>query len=182
MSGSKKRSKEFSCIVPRGFLKTYLLEMLSEGPIHGYAVMEKVEKITGFWKPSPGTIYPLLNSLVKEGYAEILSGSGRKKEYRLTKKGKRLHLQVRETRYLLNEKISGVLSKMTPATKKELKGFFKSAAKGSREGPMIFPMHKMFSILLKISKSPEKTIPASEILDDANCKLEKLLDEKGGRK
>jgi len=167
--------------VPRGFLKTYLLEMLSEGPIHGYAVMERVEKITGFWKPSPGTIYPLLNSLVKDGYAQAISGQGRRKQYRLTAKGRKLFSEVKETRYLLNEKLSGILSKMTPATKKELSLYFQSTVKNCHGGPMIYPMHNMVAVLLKLSNSPEKIIGACEILNEANAKLAKLLVE-GDRK
>jgi DNA-binding PadR family transcriptional regulator len=181
MSGAGKRSKEVSCIVPRGFLKTYLLEIMSDGPIHGYALMEKVHKITGFWKPSPGTIYPLLNSLVREGYVEVISVNSRRKEYRLTRKGKNLCGDVRETKYLLSEKLSSILSKMTPKTKSELKSYFRSASKEYASGPMQFPMHAMFSLLFRVSKSPEKTIRASEILIEANMKLARLLEE-GERK
>lgn len=179
LEAERKTSKDLSCIVPRGFLKTYLLEILSEGPIHGYALRERVYNITGFWKPSPGTIYPLLNSLVEDGHVKVYS-SGRRKEYKLTAKGKMIAREMKHTRYLLNEKISGLLSKMTPATKKELAIYFKSAAGRCHRGPMIYPMHKMFSILLKISKSPEKTLQASEILNETNNKLAKLL-ESGGK-
>jgi len=181
MLGAKRQSREFSCIVPRGFLKAYLLEILTEGPMHGYALMERVHKITGFWKPSPGTVYPLLTSLVKEGYVEAAAGTGRRKEYKLTRKGKKVSSEMKETRYLLNEKLSGVLSQMTPATKKDLKVYFKSMVKNCREGPMIDPIHQMFALLLKLSNSPEKTLHASKILNDANSKLSKLLDDEGGK-
>jgi DNA-binding PadR family transcriptional regulator len=181
MSGSGKKSREISCFVPRGFLKTYLLEIMSEGPIHGYALMEKVQKNTGFWKPSPGTIYPLLRSLVKDGFVEIISGSSRRKEYRLTAKGKKLSQDFRKTKHLLNEKLSGVLSCMTPASKKELKAYFRSAANDCKEGLILYPMHRMFSILLKVPKSPYKITKATEIIDEACNKLSKLLETGDGK-
>jgi len=53
--------------IPRGFLRVYILATLSRGPATGYEIMQGIEERTeGAWRPGPGTIYPLLKSLVKE--------------------------------------------------------------------------------------------------------------------
>jgi DNA-binding PadR family transcriptional regulator len=42
--------------------------MLSRGPKNGAEIMNSIEDMTqGWWRPSPGSIYPLLESLVQEG-------------------------------------------------------------------------------------------------------------------
>jgi DNA-binding PadR family transcriptional regulator len=44
-----------------------IISMLAGGPKNGVEMMDEVETMTrGFWRPSPGSIYPLLEQLVKE--------------------------------------------------------------------------------------------------------------------
>jgi DNA-binding PadR family transcriptional regulator len=53
--------------IPRGFLRIYILTVLSRGPATGYEIMQLIEEKTdGGWRPGPGTVYPLLKSLVRE--------------------------------------------------------------------------------------------------------------------
>jgi len=53
--------------IPRGFLRVYILATLSRRPSTGYEIMQGIEERTeGAWRPGPGTIYPLLKSLVRE--------------------------------------------------------------------------------------------------------------------
>ena len=72
----------------RGFLRFYVLKLISksESPISGYALMKQIEEETGFWRPSPGSIYPLLASLEKEGFIEHREERD-KKLYSLTAAG-----------------------------------------------------------------------------------------------
>jgi DNA-binding PadR family transcriptional regulator len=54
-------------------------------------MMQAIEdKTEGAWRPGPGTVYPLLRSLVKEGLLEKLSlvEVGTTVKYSVTKKGK----------------------------------------------------------------------------------------------
>jgi len=54
-------------VIPRGFLRVYILTTLSRAPATGYEIMQGIEERTeGAWRPGPGTIYPLLKSLVRE--------------------------------------------------------------------------------------------------------------------
>ncbi|MCD6136823.1 helix-turn-helix transcriptional regulator [Candidatus Bipolaricaulota bacterium] len=73
----------------QGFLRFYVLKLISksESPISGYALMKKIEEETGFWRPSPGSIYPLLASLEKDGLIEYREESD-KKLYSLTGDGR----------------------------------------------------------------------------------------------
>lgn len=177
MAGAEESS--LSKIVPRGFLKAYLLMLLREKPIHGYALIKEIKKKTGFWKPSPGAIYPLLNSLVKGGYVEVFSDSSRRKVYHLTKKGRVLSKEFENSKHHLNRHISKILCQMAPASKSELMGFFKSASEDYLKGPLVCSMHQTFSLLIQISHSPEKASKASKIMNEANRKLMMLLESRG---
>ena len=50
-----------AAMVPKGYLRYQLLKKLSEKPMSGSEIMAELESETrGYWKPSPGSIYPLL--------------------------------------------------------------------------------------------------------------------------
>lgn len=63
----------------------WVITMLSRSPKNGAEIMQEIESMTqGWWRPSPGSVYPLLDELTQEG---IL----RKREdgkYELTQQGK----------------------------------------------------------------------------------------------
>lgn len=64
---------------PRGDVRSAVLMLLSEEPMHGYQLMQAVaDKSGGRWTPSPGAIYPTLNQLEDEGFVSITKESGRK--------------------------------------------------------------------------------------------------------
>jgi len=76
--------------VPKGFLRYYVLRLLSEKPMSGSEIMSEIEKRTdGRWKPSPGSVYPLLAWLQEKGYTKEVPGQEAGiKRYTLTDKGK----------------------------------------------------------------------------------------------
>ena len=50
-----------------GGLKILVLHILSEGPKNGAELMDSIDIMShGHWKPSPGSIYPLLSKAVEE--------------------------------------------------------------------------------------------------------------------
>ncbi|MDD1748071.1 MAG: PadR family transcriptional regulator [Methanomassiliicoccales archaeon] len=70
-----------------GFLKLTLLKLVSKSPVHGYALMKEIERITNEeWKPSPGSIYPALQELVEDGLITCAL-QGRRKVYEITPQG-----------------------------------------------------------------------------------------------
>jgi DNA-binding PadR family transcriptional regulator len=78
--------------VPKGLLRFYVLKLLKDKPMSGSEIMEEVKKQTGGqWKPSPGSVYPLLTWLRENGYAEELPREVTGiKRYMLTEKGAKL--------------------------------------------------------------------------------------------
>ncbi len=67
----------------------YIMLTLVE-PLHGYAVMKKVEEISkGTVKVGPGTLYGAFTLLEKEGLIVKVKEENRRKSYVLTPKGKK---------------------------------------------------------------------------------------------
>ena len=63
-----------------------ILVSLSEGPKHGYAIIQDVEHGTG--RPmGPGTLYAALARLEEQGLVEPLAPVDRRRPYRLTAVG-----------------------------------------------------------------------------------------------
>ena len=93
-----------TAIVPKGFLRFYILKLLHEKPMSGSDIIQTIEEHTsGKWRPSPGSIYPLISWLQEHGYVEeapeIEVG---KKYYALTKKGESFfkeHLRWKQQLY-----------------------------------------------------------------------------------
>ncbi len=49
-------------------LRIWVLGLLERSPKNGAELVDEIEMMTkGWWKPSPGSIYPLLENLVQEG-------------------------------------------------------------------------------------------------------------------
>lgn len=48
-------------------LRVWVLHLLERSPMNGAELMEQMDRMTmGWWRPSPGSIYPLLEELEKE--------------------------------------------------------------------------------------------------------------------
>jgi DNA-binding PadR family transcriptional regulator len=75
---------------PRGDIKFMLLELLSEGPAHGYDLIKAAEnRYGGFRRLSPGSVYPTLQMLEEGGYVTSVQEGG-KKIYTITDEGRQL--------------------------------------------------------------------------------------------
>ncbi len=96
--------------VPRGFLATYILSMISREYQNGYSIMQGIgEKSKGAWRPGPGTIYPMLKAMSKEGLIKPLNPIGRRgdkssTDYSITEKGR---VQLNEWRRFITEQRTG---------------------------------------------------------------------------
>jgi formylmethanofuran dehydrogenase subunit E len=71
-----------------GMLHHLIILKVNERPHTGYSLAKAIQAGTGR-KPSWGSIYPLLEHLKKEGLVSV-SAEGRKKNYTITKEGRRL--------------------------------------------------------------------------------------------
>jgi len=70
----------------KGQLKMVVLMAIVKQNHSGYSLMQYLKQNMG-WKPSPGSLYPLLNSLFKNKLISM-NAEGNKKIYSITKKGK----------------------------------------------------------------------------------------------
>ncbi|MGZ4619312.1 MAG: PadR family transcriptional regulator [Frankiaceae bacterium] len=74
--------------VRRGDVRTALLALLAEQPMHGYQMIgELSERSGGAWRPSPGSVYPVLQMLEDEGLVRLQETEGRR-VYHLTDAGR----------------------------------------------------------------------------------------------
>ena len=80
--------------LPPGTLIMLVLRVLSGGPLHGYAIAQRIHIVSGE-EPSveEGSLYPALQKLRLKGWvkaAPAVSGTGRAvREYRLTPAGRK---------------------------------------------------------------------------------------------
>lgn len=72
----------------RGEAKFLVLEVLAEGPRHGYEIIGAIEEQRGF-RPSPGSIYPTLQILEEGGFVTGAEQDG-KRVYTITATGTEL--------------------------------------------------------------------------------------------
>lgn len=71
----------------RGDVRTAVLFLLAERPMHGYQIIREIEERSGGqWKPSAGSVYPTLQLLADEGLVDAQESNGRK-IYSLTEAG-----------------------------------------------------------------------------------------------
>src|SRR4051794_38709203 len=74
--------------VRRGDVRSAILALLDDRPMHGYEIIQELEERTGGrWTPSAGSIYPTLQLLEDEGLVTSEEVEGRK-VYSLTDAGK----------------------------------------------------------------------------------------------
>ncbi|MGI0078446.1 MAG: PadR family transcriptional regulator [Nitrososphaerales archaeon] len=71
--------------IRRGWLRPWITSIIGHSPKNGAEIMDAIEKNSwGSWRPSPGSVYPLLEEMVQEGAIHKME-DGR---YELTEKGK----------------------------------------------------------------------------------------------
>jgi DNA-binding PadR family transcriptional regulator len=101
-----KKWMRHTAMVPKGFIRYQVLEALNEKPMSGSEIMEEIEKRTGgFWKPSPGSIYPLLAWLQDNGCIKELPTEDGLKRYELTENGKSLLEEQKKIRKKFREEV-----------------------------------------------------------------------------
>ncbi len=63
----------------RGEVRSAVLALLAERPMHGYQIIHEIEERSGGnWKPSAGSVYPTLQLLADEGLITAEESNGRK--------------------------------------------------------------------------------------------------------
>jgi PadR family transcriptional regulator, regulatory protein PadR len=73
----------------KGLLRFTVLRMISKSAMSGEDVREEIASRKGS-RPSPGTIYPVLKLLNKDGMIKEIMQKGKEKKYTITPKGKKV--------------------------------------------------------------------------------------------
>lgn len=163
-----------TALVPKGFLRYQVLESLSEKPMSGSELISEVgSKTNGQWKPSPGSIYPLLAWLQDDGYIrEMPSKESGMKRYALTDKGKTLLKEERKIKEKFGKEVRFFGPPFMPPWLLRIPP--------ERALEMRSSMKRFMTALFRLSgylesKSAEKVIEESlRVLDEASEKLEKI--------
>lgn len=80
----------------RGDVRAAVLVLLDEAPSNGYQLIQELsERSNETWRPSPGSIYPVLQQLEDEGLVRA-STEGTGRTYALTEAGRRVVSEQRE--------------------------------------------------------------------------------------
>jgi DNA-binding PadR family transcriptional regulator len=165
-----------TAVVPKGFLRYKLLKMLSDKPMSGSEIMSEIEKQTsGYWKPSPGSIYPLLSWLQDQGHIkEATQQEPGIRRYELTEQGKRFLEDEGKTREELDRRLEhfgptpGLMGPMWF-------GFDRENAKELRRAAKDFG-HEMRGLFheLRRAYSKEAAEQAKNALEEATKKIQDI--------
>jgi DNA-binding PadR family transcriptional regulator len=143
----------------RGDVRAAVLVLLEEAPRNGYQIIQELdERSKGAWRPSPGSVYPILQQLEDEGLVEIASTESGK-TFHLTAKGKTLVETERDT---LGKPWEAAAAEVSDATS-DLYGTFRQVAMAVRQ--------------LHVAGSEAQTKKAVAILADARKSIYRLLAE-----
>ena len=164
-------------VVPKGFLRYYVLKLLNEKPMAGSEIMNEIEARTnGRWKPSPGSIYPLLAWLQDKEYSkEIPEQEPGIKRYVLTDYGKKILEEHTKRRQELQKRT----------------GFFpppfighhwfnhypKNANKFVEAGKKLVMSSWTLIANLREKYSEDVVTQATQILEEATMKLEEIVNK-----
>jgi len=171
-------------IVPRGFLKSYILKLLRSGSKHGYAIIKSIENETG-WRPSPGGIYPTLHDLEKKGLI-IKFKDGRRKYYKLTKDGKKFIEKFDKSLNEMKDRFRnfiGIMSQILDVKESELRRMMRSHIKSQRGLIFILspslrrPLIKSRKLIFKIAQDKTKHKKLEKNLKETIKKLERIAGE-----
>ena len=73
--------------MPKGLLQYLSLKLIQREPMSGSEIMESMEEYTD-WRPSPGSIYPMLARLQENGFIEsYVDADPDLKRFQITEKG-----------------------------------------------------------------------------------------------
>ncbi len=141
-----------------------ILRMLTKESLTGYDLVKMIEAETG-WKPSYGSLYPVLNSMKKEGFVS-LKLLGRRKIYSITQSGRKKLSEFEGDRKSLMrnvEKHMMVMNKCLGDKHSFVKNIFQMIRKGKMPfGKITSEAMELRNTLLRLSmqgkadKNPEK--------------------------
>ncbi len=169
-------------LIPRGFLRSFVLVILKEKASHGYEIMEKINERTGFWRPSPGTIYPLLRTLKKEGLIEEIKIGSNRRTYKLTSRGVEIAAKVEQSERKIKEDVISLLAQVLNLEEGEIQQVArkfddrKRRAKKPAKTALLPALHNLNKLSMRFLEQTEpKILRAAKILERANKEMKTIL-------
>lgn len=145
----------------KGDMKFVILRLIADKPMHGYDVMKALEEECGGWyKASPGSVYPTLQMLEDQGLLSVQETDG-KKVYTITPEGED-YLEEHE------EQVDDIFDRFTGFTDEfaaDMKDLSQSFSKLARE---------TFESTFKWSEDAGIFDEVHEIIEDARSKVEEV--------
>jgi len=164
----------------RGHLRMLVIKALDEGEKSGYGLTKFISKNTG-WKPSCGSMYPLLEQLTKEKIVEFKVKEN-KKMYALTIIGKEELKKISEKKAELLTKVDEVMKTYMTIYKQKLGKFQQKAINLMKEGkidienppPEMTRLKELMSELVVTGKVKKEWEKINKLLKRTNDELEKI--------
>lgn len=149
----------------RGDIKFVLLDLLKDQPRHGYELIKVMEERSGgFYRPSPGAVYPTLQLLEEEGSvtSQVVDD---KRIYTITDAGRKL-LEERE------------------ASHDERRGPFGGRRHGAETPQLLDLRHSMMALFESVMQStrygsPEQVKAVQALIESTNKEVHAILAQKG---
>jgi DNA-binding PadR family transcriptional regulator len=144
----------------RGDVRAAVLLLLEEQPRNGYQLMEESEQRSGgAWRPSPGSVYPVLSQLEDEGLISATADADGRKQFELTPLGK---TTVEQQRAALGQPFDAAAARF-----------------GEPRIDLAYAMRHLHVATRQVmeSGSQEQVSRAGAILKDARRQLYRLLGE-----
>ena len=152
----------------KGYIRIAVLILLSKKPYHGYEIMREIkERTRGFWKPTAGGIYPILQNLEKSGYVEG--------EWDVQKKRRRKTYKVTGTGELVLQRALGKESQIANSMSDLFREFMKDVL-DVKMNPIPVPrIPTFFSVFIEERKrKPEDT---TSVLEGKRAQIENMVKE-----
>ena len=92
-------------------LRTWILVLLTKQPMNGVEIMDAMESgCRGWWRPSPGSVYPMLEQLKTEGLIKKRDSDGK---YEITPQGREEGEWPARMHGMGPRSVEGILSEMS---------------------------------------------------------------------
>jgi DNA-binding PadR family transcriptional regulator len=152
----------------KGYLRIVVLILLNRKPHYGYEMMKEIkERTMGFWKPTPGGIYPILQNLEKSGYIQG--------EWDSQMKRKRKTYAVTEAGELVLERALAKEGQITESMSDLLGEFMKDVLDVEMNHFSMPRRPPFFSVFLKEEeKEPEDIV---KDLEGRRAQIEKMIKD-----
>jgi DNA-binding PadR family transcriptional regulator len=148
----------------RGDLKFVILDLLKDQPRHGYDVIRALEEqFHGFYSPSPGSVYPILQLLEDQGYVASDQQDG-KRVYAITDEGRRF---LEERAGAVNDMRSRMAAGWGPQATPEMRQLVQEVA---QIGQLLFRQGARGAL-----HDPEKVRRLREVVARARTEIEAIF-------